>query len=111
MNPAADRGAMAILERAGHLRRGSAEVCPHEGPRTSNAILVRGNRRDMVLCPTCLRMFQDLGEAFRARRIGPGQVAATMLHAGYTRIDAARFVLELIAERLRVPLGFRKMLP
>lgn len=102
-------GAVSLLESSGYGR--GAERCPHPKSLEGNAILVRGNHRDMVMCAPCLRLFQGLSVAYRERRIGPHDVVTQMLASGYTRRDAARFVLELIAERLRVPLGFRRLLP
>lgn len=99
---------MGILELAGQLNR-DTEVCPHPGPRSSCAILVHGRRRDMVLCPQCLETFQELTRGYLAGQISPSEVVARMRALDYTRSDAARFVLELVALRIGVQLGFRKV--
>jgi hypothetical protein len=104
----APRGALAILDRAGHIRRDTV-LCPHEASRSSNSILVHGWKRDMVLCQECVRAFPELTLGFYRRQIGGREVVARLLSLGYTRTDAARFLLELLAQRLRIRIGFLRM--
>jgi hypothetical protein len=102
----APKGALSLMARAGML--GQVEYCPHPDRLKANAILAHGWRRDMVLCQECLRTFQELTAGYGAHSIGPREVVARLLALGYTRTDAARFLLELVALRLRVRLGFAR---
>jgi hypothetical protein len=98
--------ALALLARAGNTR--DAAVCPHPGPLRSNAILVQARRHGFILCPTCLATFQELIADWHGRAIGPRQVIAQMFALGYTRGDAVRFVIQLVADRLRLRVGLLK---
>jgi hypothetical protein len=60
----------------------------------------------MVMCPQCLETFQQLTAGYHAGELGAREVVARLLALGYTRTDAARFLLELAAQRIGVRLGF-----
>jgi hypothetical protein len=82
-------------------------LCPHPKEREQHAITVRGRSRPMTLCGAiCWPMFGQLLERWDAGRISPSEVVTTMRQSGYTRGDAARFLLDLAARRLKMRLGF-----
>lgn len=84
-----------------------AELCPHAELRANHSITVRGGRRAMTLCfAICYPMFQQLLEQWDRRQVGPADVVARLRRNGYTRGDAARFLLQLSARRLKARLGF-----
>lgn len=70
-------------------------------------MVVQGSRRSFASCPACKLMFEGLIEGWHGRQLGPREVVARMRAMGYTRADAAWFVLQLAADSLRVRLGFR----
>jgi hypothetical protein len=105
MATAAQGGAMGILERAGFVDRGDI-LCPHESARGSCAIRIQGRHRAMIVCPECKDAHQLLIRHWHARQIGPKEVVTAMLELGYTRVDAAQFVLQLAGDSLKVKLGF-----
>lgn len=83
-----------------------AEVCPHPAAREVSAIAITASRRPFIACQACYRLFGDLIAAWHRREIGPAEVARRLSARGYGRLDQARFVLQLVADRLRVRLGF-----
>ncbi len=97
--------AVALLAQGGSLR--GAEYCPHKRRLEACAIRVDADR-PMVICPSCKEMFESLIAGWHARQLSAGQVVSTMLQHGYSRGDAARLVLQLVADRLKVRLGFLK---
>ena len=98
---------MGILERAGQIDRDTV-LCPHPQARASCTIVVPGaGRQRFAGCPDCKAMFEQLIEGWHARELGAKDVVTTMLGMGYTRLDGARFVLQLAADTLRVRLGWR----
>lgn len=87
-------------------RLARAERCPHPDRLERHAIIVNGGRGDLAVCLECKAMFETLIARARSRTIGPREVVATMRANGYSRADGARFLLQLVADRLRVRLGF-----
>lgn len=87
-------------------RLARAEKCPHPDRLERAAVIVNGGGGDLAVCHPCKAMFEGLIASWRARTIGPAGVVDTMRRNGYSRGDAARFVLQLVADRLRVRLGF-----
>jgi len=82
-----------------------AETCHHAEALERQVILIQA-RRPFVACLECYRLFGELIEAFHDGRIGPFEVANRLADVGYGRLDQARFVLQVVADRLRVRLGF-----
>lgn len=97
--------ALNLLMSTGSLR--GVELCPHPERLQSCAIRISA-KRPMVVCPSCSDMFTELIARFHAREIGGGEVAAAMQLAGYTRGDSARFVLQLMVDRLKLRAGLLK---
>lgn len=85
----------------------AAVLCPHPKEREQHAITVRGRSRPMTLCGAiCYPMFGRLLERWDSGEISPREVVTTLRQSGYTRTDAARFLLDLAARRLRARLGW-----
>ena len=98
---------MDLLASRGFVGRDTV-CCPHPEARASCTVVVYGSGgRPFASCPSCKAMFERLIEGWHSGELGPRIVAATMLESGYTRVDAARFVLQLAADSLRVRLGYR----
>ena len=95
--------AMDLLARSGVLA--GAELCPHPDARLSCAILVQGGRHGMVLCPDCKDTLTSLIGRWHSRQVGAFEVAGQMLAIGYSRLDAARFILQLTVDRFKVKAG------
>jgi hypothetical protein len=79
--------------------------CPHpdrlRGRNGTVTVQVNGGRGAMNLCLGCKRMFEALFEGWAQHRVGPRVVVKLMRAAGYTRLDAAKVVLELCTGSLR----------
>lgn len=84
---------------------GRAEVCPHPRERAANTIRVDGGHGPMDLCPTCKSTLEAVIAGWHGHRIGPAGVVAQVRALGYTRLDAARFLLQLLSDRLRLRVG------
>lgn len=83
-----------------------AVLCPHPGALERSALQINGGRGAMVVCPGCSAMFRTLIRGWHEHTHGPALIVDTMRQNGYTRRDAAQFLLQLCADRLRVRLGF-----
>jgi hypothetical protein len=99
MNPAA-------LDAARRLA--AAEPCPHPEARARAVIVIPKFRGEMALCLPCKAGFEALVAGWRSRELGPAQVVARVREMGYSRRDAAWFLLDLLGERVRVRLGFAR---
>jgi hypothetical protein len=89
---------------AGQAVAAAREFCPHPAAR-ERAVVVVGR---YALCQACKRGFERIGQQFNAGQLGPREVVAQVREMGYTRRNAAAYLLGLVAGRLRVRLGFRE---
>lgn len=88
---------------AGRAVAGATELCPHPAAR-ERAVVVVGR---YALCQACKRGFERINAQFAAGQVGPREVVAQVVEMGYSRRNAAAYLLGLVARRLRVRLGFR----
>lgn len=86
-----------------------AVLCPHPDTLARHAIEINGGKGPMVVCPNCKAMFEGLIRGWHHRELSPAVIVDTMRQNGYTRRDAAQFLLQLCADRLRVRLGFARL--
>jgi hypothetical protein len=89
---------------AGRAVAAATELCPHPEAR-ERAVVVVGR---YALCQACKRGFERISAQWDARQLGPREVVAQVVEMGYSRRNAASFLLGLVARRLRVRLGFRE---
>jgi hypothetical protein len=86
--------------------------CPHperlRGHNGSLLIQVNGGKGAMNLCLGCKVMFERLIAGWGAGTMGPAVVARSMRQRGYTRLDVARFLLELVTTTLRQRAALRR---
>lgn len=89
------------------------ELCPHLERRRALAQPVNHEIRVqaaggkwMALCRECYEVLGGLRRGYHERRLGAKDVGAAMMEMGYTRRDVARFVLDLVGEKLKVKVGF-----
>ena len=81
-------------------------LCPHPDARKLQTLEIDGGKGPMHVCRECADLFRGLIRGWHSRQLGPKEVVSAMRGMGYTRRDAAQFVLQLSADRLRVRLGF-----
>jgi hypothetical protein len=87
---------------------GGAELCPHPERLREHAIGILASRPPFICCGPCKRLLDSLIDSWGRRELGPARVIAELRANGYTRRDAARFLLQLVGDRLRVRLGFAR---
>jgi hypothetical protein len=73
--------------------------CPHPRSRAGATIQATGWFQAFDACGPCKRMFENLIAAWEQGMVAPSTVVHTMRTMGYTRLDAARFLLELVLAR------------
>lgn len=94
---------------AGAAVAAARELCPHEAARARGVVVVpKGRRGSIALCIPCKRGFERIVRQFGAGELSPRELVAQVVEMGYSRTDGALLLLELIARRLRVRLGFRE---
>lgn len=83
-----------------------AVLCPHPERRERHTIELDGGRGPMQLCLLCYQSIGAMIRQWHQHQIGAREVSARMQGLGYTRRDAAQMVLQLLADRLKIRLGF-----
>jgi hypothetical protein len=76
-----------------------AELCPHPQSRAMQVIQVYGRRRAMQVCLLCADVMRGLCDAWDRGQLSPRNVVTAMLALGYGRVDAAKFLLQLVIGR------------
>ena len=81
-------------------------TCPHPAARETHAIAVSSRQgAAMVLCATCFETMRATIQQWHAYSVKPSTVYRRLRMLEYSRADAIRFVVQLIADRAQVRLG------
>lgn len=88
------------------MEAAGAITCPHPAARERHSIALQGRGgRWMVVCMTCSETMKSLVRSWHAYSIKRRTVYRRLRMLEYSRFDALRFVLQLMADRAQVRFG------